>query len=508
MINITVLKYFFNFLTFSLLFFSFPVGIRAEEIIGDYKINISPEVLYADMKTFTVTITPVRTNSNPFILDSYYSFLLTAPSVQSLFCQTLLPDYFKPIDQNKLERTFDISVLGQSSSVTHISPNCWSNPGVWHLKIWLGNNPFVSTPATAILIHDSTFLVQPARVGGVIPQLDPIKSPLSMTENPGVRLINAKKGYFYQFWWDGAIVYWAYKNPNPTIINRGQTFTVSSDGDYTLNLTKDGGDFSQPGNKVLCMEASTSLLGLNLSPATSNCIYKTIFDFQLTPPTPGFMGCSIANPKPPEEGDSVSLKINNGPANENLYVKLDDSKTETKIGPQKSDNSGILLVTLGSNMAIGNYTANVFDTNDKPICQPVSFSVYKKGSVPTSATKKACSEEEIRQGKCNSAAGKQCVTSDPTNPAISTAIGCIHTNPAILISDLFKFLLGISGGLAFLMMLLSGIQMIVSQGNPQALATAKGRFTSALIGLLFVIFSMLLMQIIGFDILKLPGFAK
>ena len=97
---------------------------------------------------------------------------------------------------------------------------------------------------------------------------------------------------------------------------------------------------------------------------------------------------------------------------------------------------------------------------------------------------------------------------DPKNPAIATAIGCIHTNPTELVKDFMKFGVGIGGGLAFLMMLLGAFQMLTSAGNPETLNAGKDRLTSAVIGLLFIIFTILLLQIIGADILNIPGFKR
>lgn len=103
---------------------------------------------------------------------------------------------------------------------------------------------------------------------------------------------------------------------------------------------------------------------------------------------------------------------------------------------------------------------------------------------------------------------------DPTktkpnpHPGIATAIGCIHTNPAEFVKDFMTFVIGISGGLAFLLMLLGVFQMMTSAGNPETLNAGRERFTSAIIGLLLVIFAILLLQIIGVGILNLPGFGK
>lgn len=108
--------------------------------------------------------------------------------------------------------------------------------------------------------------------------------------------------------------------------------------------------------------------------------------------------------------------------------------------------------------------------------------------------------------KCSLGGGLGC--GGETKPAIKTAIGCIHTNPGDLIADVLKFALGIGGGLAFLMMILGAFQMLTSAGNPDTLQAGRERLTSAVIGLLIVIFAVLLLQIIGFDILNLPGFGR
>lgn len=106
---------------------------------------------------------------------------------------------------------------------------------------------------------------------------------------------------------------------------------------------------------------------------------------------------------------------------------------------------------------------------------------------------------------CSFGGGTSC-DNDKNNPGIQTAIGCIHTNPAALIQDFLKFILGISGGIAFLLMLLGAFGMLTSAGNPDKLGAGKERLESAVIGLLFIIFSVLFFQILGANILGIEGF--
>lgn len=89
---------------------------------------------------------------------------------------------------------------------------------------------------------------------------------------------------------------------------------------------------------------------------------------------------------------------------------------------------------------------------------------------------------------------------------IETAIGCIPTDPAEFVNAFLKFATAAGGGLALLLMIFGAFQMITSAGNADQLKAGREQFTSAIIGLLFIIFSVLLLQIIGVDILNLPGF--
>lgn len=123
--------------------------------------------------------------------------------------------------------------------------------------------------------------------------------------------------------------------------------------------------------------------------------------------------------------------------------------------------------------------------------------------------------EKLRKdpnAKCAEAGGKRIPgcggPDDPRGAAIATAIGCIHTNPVEFTKDLMRFVIGISGGLAFLMMLMGAFQILSSGDNPDTLKAGRERLTSAVIGLLIVIFAILLLQIIGVGILDIPGFGK
>ncbi len=90
-----------------------------------------------------------------------------------------------------------------------------------------------------------------------------------------------------------------------------------------------------------------------------------------------------------------------------------------------------------------------------------------------------------------------------------TALGCIPTGDFYGFTAWFlKIIFGIAGGVAFLLVIFGGFRIITSAGDPKGVQAAKETITSALIGLLFIIFSVFLLELIGVKILGIPGFLK
>ena len=88
---------------------------------------------------------------------------------------------------------------------------------------------------------------------------------------------------------------------------------------------------------------------------------------------------------------------------------------------------------------------------------------------------------------------------------VMTGLGCIPVTPGGLVSWGLRFVIGIAGGIALLLLLFGGIKYITSRGDPKALQEASETITSALAGFLLIILSVLILRIIGYDILQLPG---
>lgn len=89
---------------------------------------------------------------------------------------------------------------------------------------------------------------------------------------------------------------------------------------------------------------------------------------------------------------------------------------------------------------------------------------------------------------------------------IKTALGCIPTQPSEFIAAVLAIGTGLGGGIAFLMILLGGFKILVSRGNPEAMAEGRDIISSAIAGLMLIIFAVFILRFIGVNILALPGF--
>lgn len=84
---------------------------------------------------------------------------------------------------------------------------------------------------------------------------------------------------------------------------------------------------------------------------------------------------------------------------------------------------------------------------------------------------------------------------------VQTALGLIPTEPAALVKWILGWSIAIGGGLAVLLTLWGGVTIILAGGNPEKINEGKEVITSAISGILFILFSVFLLRFIGVDIL-------
>ncbi|MFS8159865.1 MAG: hypothetical protein ACMG6E_06575 [Candidatus Roizmanbacteria bacterium] len=86
---------------------------------------------------------------------------------------------------------------------------------------------------------------------------------------------------------------------------------------------------------------------------------------------------------------------------------------------------------------------------------------------------------------------------------------CIPLSFTSFIKDwVLKTMIGFAGIFALLNIIYGAYQLQTSQGNQDKVKAARERVTASIVGLLMILFSVLLLKVIGVDILQLPGFSK
>ena len=72
-----------------------------------------------------------------------------------------------------------------------------------------------------------------------------------------------------------------------------------------------------------------------------------------------------------------------------------------------------------------------------------------------------------------------------------------------IVAWFYYFIIGVAGLAAFVMLVTGGVKYLTSAGNPSAIGDAKDRIKSALLGLLIILMSWLILQVINPDLIIL-----
>ncbi len=79
-------------------------------------------------------------------------------------------------------------------------------------------------------------------------------------------------------------------------------------------------------------------------------------------------------------------------------------------------------------------------------------------------------------------------------------------SPKLLIGQLLEWGAGLGIGIAFLMIVFAGFQIATAAGDPKRVKAGQELLTSAISGLLLIVFSLFLLNFLGVTVLHLPGF--
>jgi len=96
-----------------------------------------------------------------------------------------------------------------------------------------------------------------------------------------------------------------------------------------------------------------------------------------------------------------------------------------------------------------------------------------------------------------------CSVTGASTGECETALGTIPTNPKAFAEKVLGIGIGLGGGFAFILMVVGSIRVLTSSGDQQKLAGGRDQIVAAVAGLLFLIFSVLILEFIGVHIIGL-----
>jgi len=90
---------------------------------------------------------------------------------------------------------------------------------------------------------------------------------------------------------------------------------------------------------------------------------------------------------------------------------------------------------------------------------------------------------------------------------IDTAIGCIPIDfVGRTVGFFLQWAIGIGGGVVFMLVVLGAAMILTSAGRPERMKAGRELIVSAIAGMLLIVFSVFLMNVLGVNVLQLPGF--
>jgi hypothetical protein len=149
----------------------------------------------------------------------------------------------------------------------------------------------------------------------------------------------------------------------------------------------------------------------------------------------------------------------------------------------------------------GSVKTNECDSGMVPTCNTSDYTVGVGTANCLCLTEEVSQQQQQLQNPDNS----EELSSLNSNLCVETALGCVPYTTEGFTVWLLKILFGISGGIAFLLMVYGFILMATSAGDEKKVQGAKETITSAITGLLVSIFALFIFRLIAIDILQIPG---
>lgn len=106
-------------------------------------------------------------------------------------------------------------------------------------------------------------------------------------------------------------------------------------------------------------------------------------------------------------------------------------------------------------------------------------------------------------------------TINPTNPYYPstpetsknwTVFGCLDTAPGGFTFQIYRIIVSISSGFTLLAIIYGSFTILTAAGDPLKVKSGQNIITGAIFGILLIVFSVFFLRLIGFEIIKIPGF--
>lgn len=304
---------------------------------------------------------------------------------------------------------------------------------------------------------------------------------------------------------------------------------------------------------LLCVKLGTVRINTFLFFA----ILISLFTFSMSATRDVIAACQINNPGRVILGDPITITVAGATPNQEYTLEFQNTNLVgaggnlVLLATKTADNDGKIefAISAGS-IAPGSYHFRVAKkdslisecTSGRPttivlgnqpgVIRPpritVKYACFPSGNRNTQGVCKQYQEKEPGFDSAQFTSEQACLASCsftgsgniPTRPAtqpetcdggegLQTAIGCIPIrNTNDFVGWFLKWAIGIAGGIAFLLIIFSGFQIMTSSNNPQQLQGGRELLTAAISGLIIIIFSAFLLKLIGVDILGIPGLGQ
>lgn len=232
-----------------------------------------------------------------------------------------------------------------------------------------------------------------------------------------------------------------------------------------------------------------------------------------------------------EEGDNVKVEVDTnghplGGKNRDLYVEIKEGGTKLKnnsfcgVSTGSKDARAIFYVSRLCGAPDEVMTIDVYAEDvDTGACDAVSVAHFCagfpfttkgggekcsfSGTIGSSNPCKSIADNDSR-GLCEKCLSKEAGKSG--SKYAYTALGCLPVTPGPLAGTVLKIGIMLGGSAAILFIIFGGASLMFSAGDPQKVQQAKEVIVSAVSGLMLILFSLVILRVIGVDILGIPEF--